>query len=104
MLQTAAIPGRCFCQLISHIIKHPGAGKAKQKPGSLTFVDLAGSERAGDTMYHSVEQIKQTAEINTSLAALKVRTSKSPDCICCLECSTLGSVHGSVCLRPPALP
>lgn len=47
-------------------------GTKQQRCGSITFVDLAGSERSGDSTYHSKEQIKQTADINTSLSALKV--------------------------------
>ena len=35
-------------------------------------MDLAGSERSGDSKNHDKEQTKQTADINTSLAALKV--------------------------------
>ena len=86
MLQTTA--GSASCCSTACVV-YLGAGKAKQKPGSLTFVDLAGSERAGDTMYHSVEQIKQTAEINTSLAALKVRISKVSGSTCRVEYCTL---------------
>lgn len=48
------------------------AGSKQQRGGSITFVDLAGSERSGDSTHHSREQIKQTADINTSLSALKV--------------------------------
>lgn len=44
---------------------------SKQRPGSLTFVDLAGSERSGDSLYHSPQQVQQSAEINASLSALK---------------------------------
>lgn len=50
----------------------PATGTKQQRCGSITFVDLAGSERSGDSTYHSKEQIKQTADINTSLSALKV--------------------------------
>lgn len=41
-------------------------------------MDLAGSERSADSMYHSREQIKQTVDINTSLAALKVSRCAPP--------------------------
>lgn len=44
---------------------------SNQRQGSLTFVDLAGSERSGDSLYHSPQQVQQSAEINASLSALK---------------------------------
>ena len=39
--------------------------------GTLMLIDCAGSERKEDNMYHNAEQRKETAEINTSLYALK---------------------------------
>lgn len=59
-------------------------GAAGGRPGSLTFVDLAGSERASDSMYHDPQQVQQSAEINASLAALKVRSFHSFNLACAL--------------------
>ena len=39
--------------------------------GVLTLVDCAGSERKEDSMYHSKERQRESAEINASLYALK---------------------------------
>jgi kinesin family member 2/24 len=39
--------------------------------GQLVFVDCAGSERKKDSMYHTKERQQESAEINTSLYALK---------------------------------
>jgi kinesin family protein 2/24 len=39
--------------------------------GVLTLIDLAGSERRHDSLYHSVDRQKESAEINASLFALK---------------------------------
>ena len=39
--------------------------------GILKLIDLAGSERRHDSMYHDSQRQKETAEINTSLWALK---------------------------------
>jgi kinesin family protein 2/24 len=39
--------------------------------GVLTLIDCAGSERRHDSMYHDSQRQKETAEINTSLWALK---------------------------------
>jgi len=50
----------CVC-----IIELPVTG------GSLVLVDCAGTERRQDTDQHSAERTKETAEINTSLHALK---------------------------------
>lgn len=69
-------------------------GVAGGRPGSLTFVDLAGSERASDSMYHDPQQVQQSAEINASLAALKVRSSHSFTLACVLTqgcCHTVGT-------------
>ncbi len=41
------------------------------KRGVLTLIDCAGSERRHDSMYHSSERQKESAEINASLWALK---------------------------------
>lgn len=38
---------------------------------SLTLVDLAGSEMSNDSMYHTAEQRRECADINTSLMCLK---------------------------------
>lgn len=55
--------------------------KGKYKRGVLTLIDCAGSERRHDSMYHSSERQKESAEINASLWALKecirARASKS---------------------------
>mmetsp|Transcript_5769 Transcript_5769/g.11735 ORF Transcript_5769/g.11735 Transcript_5769/m.11735 type:complete len:1040 (+) Transcript_5769:161-3280(+) len=45
--------------------------KAGKKRGVLTLIDCAGSERRHDSMYHSSERQKESAEINASLWALK---------------------------------
>ncbi|KAL7462767.1 hypothetical protein ACHAXS_003143 [Conticribra weissflogii] len=45
--------------------------KAGMKRGVLTLIDCAGSERRHDSMYHSRERQKESAEINASLWALK---------------------------------
>ena len=45
--------------------------RIKGGKGVLTFIDLAGSERRGDSLYHSQERQKESAEINASLFALK---------------------------------
>ena len=39
--------------------------------GCLNLLDLAGSERRGDSLFHSQERMKEGAEINASLYALK---------------------------------
>merc|ERR1712014_205298 len=39
--------------------------------GTLTIIDLAGNEGNIETQYHSKEQMKEAAEINTSLMALR---------------------------------
>merc|ERR1712070_288486 len=49
-----------------------------QSRGQLLLVDCAGSERKKDSMYHTKERQQESAEINTSLYALK-------DCIRCLS-------------------
>jgi len=46
--------------------RHPDS-----KRGLLTLIDCAGSERRHDSMYHSSERQKESAEINASLYALK---------------------------------
>lgn len=46
--------------------KQPGS-----KRGLLTLIDCAGSERSHDSLYHSAERQKESAEINASLYALK---------------------------------
>ena len=56
-----------YCSLIS--IAFPCLqGKSR---GILTLIDCAGSERRHDSMYHSSERQKESAEINASLWALK---------------------------------
>lgn len=45
--------------------------RIKGGSGVLTLIDLAGSERRGDSLYHSQERQKESAEINASLFALK---------------------------------
>eukprot|EP00574_Skeletonema_japonicum_P013072 CAMPEP_0201717256 /NCGR_PEP_ID=MMETSP0593-20130828/3010_1 /ASSEMBLY_ACC=CAM_ASM_000672 /TAXON_ID=267983 /ORGANISM="Skeletonema japonicum, Strain CCMP2506" /LENGTH=825 /DNA_ID=CAMNT_0048207235 /DNA_START=180 /DNA_END=2657 /DNA_ORIENTATION=- len=45
--------------------------RIKGSKGVLTLIDLAGSERRGDSLYHSHERQKESAEINASLFALK---------------------------------
>ena len=76
-----------------HPVVRTATGTKQQRCGSITFVDLAGSERSGDSTYHSKEQIKQTADINTSLSALKVQTRRG-----LISCSCFG-VPGSSTLR-----
>jgi kinesin family protein 2/24 len=39
----------------------------------LTLIDCAGSERRHDSMYHDSQRQKESAEINASLWAIKVR-------------------------------
>eukprot|EP00571_Detonula_confervacea_P014559 CAMPEP_0172308604 /NCGR_PEP_ID=MMETSP1058-20130122/9143_1 /TAXON_ID=83371 /ORGANISM="Detonula confervacea, Strain CCMP 353" /LENGTH=827 /DNA_ID=CAMNT_0013021055 /DNA_START=69 /DNA_END=2552 /DNA_ORIENTATION=+ len=48
--------------------KHPDENSRR---GLLTLIDCAGSERRHDSMYHSSERQKESAEINASLYALK---------------------------------
>ena len=45
--------------------------RVKGCKGVLTLIDLAGSERRGDSLYHSQDRQKESAEINASLFALK---------------------------------
>jgi len=47
--------------------KHPSSNNR----GLLTLIDCAGSERSHDSLYHSSERQKESAEINASLYALK---------------------------------
>jgi hypothetical protein len=46
-------------------------GRRRNKQGLLTLVDCAGSERKEDSGEHDVERQRETAEINSSLHALK---------------------------------
>jgi kinesin family protein 2/24 len=48
--------------------KHPSSSNNR---GLLTLIDCAGSERSHDSLYHSSERQKESAEINASLYALK---------------------------------
>ena len=43
----------------------------KGSEAQLLLIDLAGSERSKDSLYHSTERLKETSEINKSLAGLK---------------------------------
>ena len=54
----------------SHAICQIQINNGKSR-GVLTLIDCAGSERKHDSMYHSSERQKETAEINASLYALK---------------------------------
>ena len=45
--------------------------RQNSKRGLLTLIDCAGSERRHDSMYHSSERQKESAEINASLYSLK---------------------------------
>jgi kinesin family protein 2/24 len=54
-----------ICQVF---LREPSSGKLK---GKLTLVDLAGSERGSDTKTHNSQRRAESAEINTSLLALK---------------------------------
>lgn len=45
--------------------------RVKGCKGVLTLIDLAGSERRGDSLYHSQDRQKESAEINASVFALK---------------------------------
>ncbi|CAE7694626.1 DSK1, partial [Symbiodinium pilosum] len=48
-----------------------GGRTRSTRAGLLVLVDCAGSERRKDSMYHSKERQQESAEINTSLCALK---------------------------------
>lgn len=54
--------------------------------GKLSMVDLAGSERGTDTNAHNAQRRGESAEINTSLLALK-------ECIRALDTNTKGEKH-----------
>jgi kinesin family protein 2/24 len=45
----------------------------QERKGILTLIDCAGSERRHDSMYHDSQRQKESAEINASLWAIKVR-------------------------------
>eukprot|EP00992_Anisonema_acinus_P011699 TRINITY_DN7614_c0_g1_i1.p1 TRINITY_DN7614_c0_g1~~TRINITY_DN7614_c0_g1_i1.p1 ORF type:complete len:520 (+),score=130.82 TRINITY_DN7614_c0_g1_i1:61-1560(+) len=52
-------------------LHHQVDGMTTQVMGSLTLVDLAGSERNEDSQWHDAERRKESAQINSSIAALK---------------------------------
>ena len=58
--------------------------------GKLSLVDLAGSERGGDTKSHNTQRRTESAEINTSLLALK-------ECIRALGVKKDGTKHVPYC-------
>jgi kinesin family protein 2/24 len=51
--------------------KVPSKKREKALKGKLTLVDLAGSERGSDTKLHNSQRRAESADINTSLLALK---------------------------------
>ena len=55
----------------SHAVAKLGIVLVDGRVGTLMLIDCAGSERKEDNMYHNAEQRRETAEINTSLYALK---------------------------------
>ncbi|KAJ8323321.1 hypothetical protein O5D80_008080 [Batrachochytrium dendrobatidis] len=56
----------------SHLVCHIRlVDRVSGVSSGIKLVDLAGSERAADTNHHSVDRIKESALINTSLMALK---------------------------------
>jgi len=48
-----------------------GGGSGSSKPGCLLLVDCAGTERSRDTLYFKGQHQKESADINSSLFALK---------------------------------
>jgi len=56
---------------------------ATPEGGTLTVIDLAGNEGTIETAYHSKDQMKEAAEINTSLMALRT----------CLAARAKGATH-----------
>ena len=55
----------------THAVCRVTIRRAGAADGVFTMVDLAGSERSKDSMYHDQQLQKETAEINSSLMALK---------------------------------
>jgi kinesin family protein 2/24 len=55
----------------SHAVCRVHIRRADGRTGIFTMVDLAGTERGKDSQWHDKELQKETAEINSSLAALK---------------------------------